>query len=733
MSGPTEVSDKPPQSPADCKVCEDIWRRFADAESNHEINLGSFEDALSTQCPFHKPLVQSFIEYVRGPDNICEEPPSNDMGVTKGFKDHSVTIFESISKLGQFWNLLLVKKDTIPDHPGTGRVLDPDWADLDLLKKWKTECLSSHGAKCDNPMKIWPTRPAWLIDVERKCLVSGQVPGDFVALSYTYGNHDQFNVDADMLAQLQEPQALETPEMTKNLAPVIQHAVHLTSAIGERYLWADALCIPHVNPAVTAEQLKMMGAIYASAVVTIIAADDDCQVGLAGIKGVSSPRKMEQRVIPFGDEQIVVRNTGIFSMISGLPYYDRGWTYQEYKMSQRRILFNKNELHWECRCSVWHEELILGAEVDKYIDPRLGVILAGFPDLGSMNDVITGYNERKLRYEEDVLAAISGLLSVVSRSFEGGFLYGIPEMLFESGLGWRPHWDHTNLQRRVLSERSPENRLSPSHLPSWSWMGWQGLVTGGYGEAARINHRQYHIEETIPITEWYTSLYPTDPPSQRRRIRSTWFENRDSYKDFTKPLPPGWTRHTAPTTGTFRGEPHLYPSGCGKYIFTHTAMNDPDEEMRAWYYPFPVTDIQESTPPFTPEQTPYLFCETKAARLFGHQADTGNIVVLCNHLKEDIGSLHLHNEESLAPFPKTVAEGETGLPVELVAVYKSKRYSKTWNKEKQAYDLPLREEEKYVVLWIEWKSGVAFRLASGQVNAADWEKLDLEEVSLVLG
>jgi hypothetical protein len=39
----------------------------------------------------------------------------------------------------------------------------------------------------------------------------------------------------------------------------------------------------------------------------------------------------------------------------------------------------------------------------------------------------------------------------------------------------------------------------------------------------------------------------------------------------------------------------------------------------------------------------------------------------------------------------------------------------------------------YNVLWVERKDGVAYRLAGGKVDKAEWETLDLELVSLVLG
>ncbi|KAH7116418.1 hypothetical protein EDB81DRAFT_873324 [Dactylonectria macrodidyma] len=621
MPESSEVAGSPSRWASDCKACQTIWRRLTDPESStEEINFGSFKEALSTECPTHKPLLQSFNDYVGMRERTFQKSESKD----------------SLSMGGYYWGLLLVKKDSVPSHPGTGRVLDPNWADLDMLKAWKKKCLSSHGAKCENPTKIWPTRPAWLVDVEQKCLVPGQTPGNFVALSYTNGDHTHGLIDADTLVRLQEPRSLDAQELSEFSTPVIQHAIHLTSVIGERYLWVDALCIPRDDRGATVEQLKAMGAIYANAIVTIISADDDSTTGIAGLEA---------------------------------------WTFQEYRMAQRRIWFSYRELHWECSCNLQHEETVTEVEVDKPDNPSLGIMLAGFPDLDSLALLLTHYNDKSLRYDEDALPAISGLLSVVSRSFTGGFLYGVPEASFERGLSWRPYWPHTNLRRRIPSIRPVEDRLAPSGLPSWSWLGWCGVTNPGFGEAGRINPRGHWIEETIPTTEWYTSRSPSDPPSQRRRIKSTWLENRDSYKDFTKPLPPGWTRHAAPMRGSFRDEPHLYPDGCDKYVFTHAAFPGTDDLSKAWYYPFPVTDIQESTPPFTPEQTQYLFCETNKARL----------------------------------------------------------YSKTWNEDRKMYDLPLTKKTTYVVLWVEWKDGVAYRLASGQVREAEWDKLDREKVSLILG
>jgi hypothetical protein len=149
---------------------------------------------------------------------------------------------------------LLVKKESLLDHPGAGRILDPAWADLNILKKWKDECISSHGPNCQNPMKIWRKKPAWLIDVENKCVVPGETcEGVSAALSYRWRKEVDFRMYAADMPKFQHRNSPESPEITPRLPPIIRHGMHLTSRIGERYLWVDILCISHGDREATAE------------------------------------------------------------------------------------------------------------------------------------------------------------------------------------------------------------------------------------------------------------------------------------------------------------------------------------------------------------------------------------------------------------------------------------------------------------------------------------------------
>lgn len=371
-----------------------------------------------------------------------------------------------------------------------------------------------------------------------------------------------------------------------------------------------------------------------------------------GLRNISPSRRLVQNVIPFGDEKIIV------DQVRGWTLYEtRGWVYQEYQMSKRRIIINEKQLWWECQCSMWCEHTVLGVELSRYqfsrdLDSGWHLMLAGFPDMAALGYTVLGYNSRNFSYEEDALPGISGLVSILSRSFTHGFLCGLPEMLFDQALGWRGGWMEEAC-RRAPSNRPVGKLLSLPILPSWSWIGWNGRLIFESQEASHLQSGSSDIvtTEIIPITEWFTSS--TSSGSPKRRIRSTWFENRETFRNPNTPLPPGWSREKAPPDKYERPNPDWRSD----WVFRHCNMPDV-----AWYYPFPVTEIREATPPCIPEQTPYIFCETKWARVWARylRPPPDDIlyekklqVKLCNKFRNIIGHLDLQNTDQRKLSPTT--------------------------------------------------------------------------------
>ncbi|KAK1539305.1 uncharacterized protein CCOS01_00619 [Colletotrichum costaricense] len=721
---------------SDCEICHQIWSRLTTSPGGkyHDtVNLGSFEEALSSKCSRHVPIVKMFHELCSKSRQL-KSLDSADVGI-RFPRTGALQLTENIKTGGRYADLLLVKRDSISSHPGIARILDPEWIDASVVTSWKQQCASSHGPKCANPVKIWPIRPAWVVDTEKRCIVPGDGCESYATLSYRWGKTPGLHILSDTISKLQTPGAIDDPVIASQLAPMVLHAVHLTSIIGERYLWVDTLCINHARAEESNQQLQLMAAIFANASLTIVALDGDAEDGFPGLRGVSCPKPQKDEdedwsPMPFGDEQFIRDKNNIFSLSHWGAYHKRAWTYQEFKMSPRRLIVSNHSLHWMCQCSVWEEQLHLGVEAGKYIDPRLGEIMRGMPNLDSLANIIADYNPRALTYDEDALPSISGLLNVISRCFSGGFLYGIPEMYFEAALGWTPYWSHTDLRRRTVSDRPTASQLGPCGLPSWSWVGWEGLVSVGRNEAGPANPLAYSIRETIPITTWYACATPTS--AQRRKIRPSWFENRQAYKDCTRHLPPGWTQQGIPSPRHGeQGDVLLHPDGCDEYTFRHSSMSDHDDE-HPWYWPFPVPDIQKSTQPFMPEQTLYISCDTRRARVSAFQTDEHNDVSLYSEEKK-IGWLRLHNKGQLEIFPHLDVGWAAAKEVELVAISRVRNYKKTFDETIKRYAHPFTASEGYSVLWVEWVDGVAYRLASGHVDKTAWEGLPLKDVSLILG
>ncbi|KAH8745574.1 heterokaryon incompatibility protein-domain-containing protein [Diaporthe sp. PMI_573] len=692
-------SQQPKWLPPDCRTCQDIWCGLTSSSPGIKIDLGGRKARASTRCLVHKPLVEHLDKY-KG----TIAPRSF---IMKGFADDSIRDAQGESRRSH-WNLL-VKKEGVADHPGVGHVLDPKWTDLGLAKRWKEECLSSHGARCSNPMKTWLARPAWLIDVEQGCLVEGQgVVGTYVALSYIYGRKTGCIVTAEILARLRRSGALTglDPEVeSEHVAPIVAHAMSLTSALGERYLWADSLCIPYQDSKAQAEQLSLMGSIYANAIFTVVSLSGDAIDGLPGIEGVSMPRKAHQTVVEFGEEQLVshIPWREPDQEWNGHPYFDRGWTFQEYILSSRKLLFFGGQIHWICSHACWHEDMTIST---KTVEPVEDV--TSWPSVSwttgshrehDLSQTIQKYCMKNLRYDEDALPAISGTLGALSRFFPGGFLYGIPEVLFEWGLCWTPDNATAELRRRQPSPRPPESRLHPSELPSWSWVGWHG----GIAMSSRLEepilplkpHPSHPVKcETLAITQWSTGASPRVAPAQRRRINSTFRR---------APLVARRWRFTS----AFRSKV-MMPRDHGPESSTH-----PGPKL------VPTTAVNEADVPFVPEQTPFLFCDTVRTQILG-RLDYYNVVTLVNSSGKPVGYLHLHTQHESSLFPEDT--NGAAFSVELVAVCKIRiHYSN---------DTIL---ERYAVFWVEWKDGVAYRRASGEADAKEWDDSGPQFISLVLG
>ncbi|KAI3325632.1 HET-domain-containing protein [Xylariaceae sp. AK1471] len=374
--------------------------------------------------------------------------------------------------------------------------IDSEWIDLNDIRQWIYTCNYGHDEICKSMALSDPHsspeqalvhsehtlhgRPLWLVDVEDECIVSAEAHR-YVALSYVWGNVKGSETTRDTISILRQPGALRQQNEKARVPKTIRHTMQLIKLLGERYLWVDRFCICQDDAENKHSQLNLMGKIFEGAYFTIVAANGwDADHGLRGIKGVTEPRNLSSQL---------PEESGYLKLIDkrNTVWYSRGWTFQEMFFSTRRLVFLYNYVVWECSSEAWHEStgttgsfpaMAGGLTVSNkaQLKDRLKTIssrqLRETPSTGVKSlllylHFISQYNSRAFTFPEDGLDAFLGITTQMMDHFPHGFLWGLPIAMFDIALLWQPAEDMVRRKSR---------RGDAPQLPSWSWVGWQGLV-----------------------------------------------------------------------------------------------------------------------------------------------------------------------------------------------------------------------------------------------------------------
>ncbi|KAK8091416.1 uncharacterized protein PG998_015231 [Apiospora kogelbergensis] len=492
------------------------------------------------------------------------------------------------------------------------------------------------------------------------------------------------------------------------LSPTIRHAMGLTRAMDERYLWADALCIVQDDVQETRHQLLLMGKLYASATFTIVCTDGDGSEGIPGIQGISHPRNLYQVAFPLfaSSEKVTIQDEGMNCYYPSTPsnYFRRAWTFQEYALSKRRLIVGKKTFHWICPSAAFCESTVSFDTRNNHLHEGqyLSLIrntLSGRPCLKEFERVVRDYNGRNHSFPEDALAGVTGILEILSRSFEGGFIYGMPVMYFHTALMW------SNVRPELAERRRHSGKdhsiLQGSCLPSWSWLGWKDANINFNGNDGRLEDNS---EVTVGIVQW--SSHESATPSNLRPVGPS-FPSTILDDTLKRGLAQGWTSQKSN-----RSNRKSKSSMVGDVVFQHSSM--PGSLFWGW---FPIKEHQSDLRPVTPPQHAFLSCKARRGwfRVEQKRRSLGskNFEVFDMHEKY-CGWLQLILWPKVKELPCRDS-GQSQL-VELVATCIQKR----------GYT-------NYGVLCIEWEDGVAYRKGVGGIYSEAWESHDLEDVDLILG
>ncbi|TVY30522.1 hypothetical protein LHYA1_G000592 [Lachnellula hyalina] len=397
--------------------------------------------------------------------------------------------------------------------PYTAR-LRPPIVDMRIFKIWMDQCTSHHGSICGKTRFMSRSINSMrFIDVIDDCIVESANDVEWVALSYVWGEAQEHALQKGNFTSYHQPGSL-AKEM---VPPTIRDAMAVTRAMGERFLWVDSLCIIQDDDEDKLRNIPAMGIIYGQAVVTIIsAAGEKVSSPIPGVQE-GSPRSVQETFEINGTWLVSALDTphaGYEGYLQNCKWNTRGWTYQECLLPSRCLIFDTEQVYWQCHRASWCEDAFWEQDArDAPIIYRhclgksemLSLLEDKSKDWSSLFSIVLNmYLTRQLTSQGDRLAALSGILSVLEKSTGQRFFWGMPENHLEFALSWTT--DDPAIPRNTACQvAAPGGPASP--FPSWSWTGWLGSqISGGTGsyDMGLLGLRFYRIDydsNPIPIQE----------------------------------------------------------------------------------------------------------------------------------------------------------------------------------------------------------------------------------------
>ncbi|KAI6351072.1 hypothetical protein MCOR25_010166 [Pyricularia grisea] len=179
-----------------------------------------------------------------------------------------------------------------------------------------------------------------LLDFESRCIQDSNLDEVYVALSYVSpAAHMGFfrlstkHIDTMYTTGLVDNVLSELPQS-------ISDGIDFVKALGEKYLWVDALCVIHDDQHEMLQCGRLMTSIYRGSYLTLVAASEtDASSGLSRRAYVSTHCQ--------GPGQTQELN----SYLPQSAYKKRGWSLGEIVLSRRIAVFVADRLFFSCQKS----------------------------------------------------------------------------------------------------------------------------------------------------------------------------------------------------------------------------------------------------------------------------------------------------------------------------------------------------------------------------------------------
>ncbi|RWA15026.1 hypothetical protein EKO27_g108 [Xylaria grammica] len=439
-----------------CDVCSTIGFDNDGSSSKTVFSLGLLGDIKGRSCPFCKLVLDSMQD-----ERILHMQPIDH------YITHEVRVFRQGPKRFAIQPLPSYSKVLFESEvKGFDKVASSSQIDVGVVKKWLETCEGAH-KKCVPNKGPFNVDLSFFrcIDVEDMCIKPVFITTQYVALSYKWGECKPF-----LLLKPNKDDLFAKDGIRRNwesIPKTIRDSIDFVRNVGCRYVWIDQLCLIQDDDDDRGTGINAMDLVYEQAYFTIVAGSGtDADSGLPGVgEGTrSSSRQVTSEVLP--GVNLVLRHT-MEDIITKSEYHHRGWTFQEYYLSRRKIFFIDDTIYFKCHQESW-QELEDGLPIRPDPTTVRGQELHNpsgdvYHLLGQL---LNKYTTRELKMPTDYVFAMAGVCRRLADYAQCSLLYGIPVPALDWFLLFYPN--KSGLRRR-------------DSFPSWAWSGWYGQVYYNYG------------------------------------------------------------------------------------------------------------------------------------------------------------------------------------------------------------------------------------------------------------
>ncbi|KAL7806376.1 heterokaryon incompatibility domain-containing protein [Trichoderma aethiopicum] len=303
----------------------------------------------------------------------------------------------------------------------------------------------------------------------------------YFTLSHKWGNPSSILLTKETSYLLNEdiaPHLLNSSE-----SAVFGHAIHITRALGYRYIWIDALCIMQDDGPEKMEDVMNMDEIYSNCTLTISASEGRTREGLAFDRKLDRINPCQTTVtLPESEEEVQLYSFSDKYFLRPLekPLNRRGWVFQERTLAPRIVHFTNEQVFWECHSLTANEVLPEGLSkasqtgIDRRVSSNLPLDELKYRWYA---EIMTRYSATSLTFADDRLLAVSAVAKQFCAAMQrdpSSYLAGIWEDDLPVSLLWGE--DH---RPRMGGTGPPATKIitEVKSAPSWSWASILGPVS----------------------------------------------------------------------------------------------------------------------------------------------------------------------------------------------------------------------------------------------------------------